>query len=246
MKWLTKRTNPETVSSPNETSHDQPIDNARTTATEKHAATVDAHALQDVQQLKKAHQTDPNLLDEDVNALREAAKTGDAERVLEVEKSFVEDSPYENVRAAVRNTDGEEVANTLRAWILGFFFVTVAAGLNMFLSMRSPAISIPTVVIMLLVYPLGCLWAKIMPTRKFQTFGITWTFNPGPFTIKEHTVVTLMANVTFGYAYATDALLALQAKPLYVKQMGRSVLRNLESYKPISFCYGVFSSAPPV
>jgi hypothetical protein len=67
-----------------------------------------------------------------------------------------------------------------------------------------------------------------MPTRKFTTFGVTWTFNPGPFSIKEHTVVTLMANVTYGYAYATDALLALQAKPLYNYDMGWGCTYSLE------------------
>jgi OPT family oligopeptide transporter len=78
----------------------------------------------------------------------------------------------------------------------------------------------PTVVILLLVYPVGCLWARVMPTRTFTTFGQTWSLNTGPFTIKEHTVITLMANVTYGYAYSTDALLALQAKPLYNLNMG--------------------------
>jgi OPT family oligopeptide transporter len=78
----------------------------------------------------------------------------------------------------------------------------------------------PTVVILLLVYPVGCLWARVMPTRTFTTFGRTWSLNTGPFTIKEHTVITLMANVTYGYAYSTDALLALQAKPLYNVNMG--------------------------
>lgn len=90
----------------------------------------------------------------------------------------------------------------------------------MLLSMRSPAITIPTVVILLLVYPIGQLWARVVPSRQFHTFGQIWTLNPGPFTIKEHTVITLMANVTYGYAYSTDALLALQAKPLYNLNMG--------------------------
>jgi hypothetical protein len=119
----------------------------------------------------------------------------------------------EYVQAAVRAEDGEEPANTLRAWILGFFFVTVSSGVNMLLSMRSPAITIPVVAILLLVYPIGCFWARVMPTRTFHTFGLAWSLNPGPFNIKEHTVVTLMASVTYGYAYSTDALLALQAKP---------------------------------
>lgn len=102
----------------------------------------------------------------------------------------------EYVEAAVRVEDGEEPANTLRAWVLGFFFVTVASGVNMLLSMRSPAITIPVVAILLLVYPVGCFWAKVVPAWTFKTFGVEWSLNPGPFNIKEHTVVTLMASVT--------------------------------------------------
>ena len=65
----------------------------------------------------------------------------------------------------------------------GFLFVTVAAAINMFLSMRSPAITIPTVVIMLLVYPIGCLWARVMPSKTFRTFGISWSLNTGPYVV---------------------------------------------------------------
>ena len=65
------------------------------------------------------------------------------------EQALDEDSPYESVRAAVRNTDGGDPANTIRAWILGMIFVTVASAINMFLSLRSPAISISAVVIQL-------------------------------------------------------------------------------------------------
>lgn len=126
----------------------------------------------------------------------------------------------EYVEAAVRAEDGEEPANTLRAWVLGFFFVTIASGVNMLLSMRSPAITIPVVAILLLVYPVGCFWARVVPEWSFKTFGVVWSLNPGPFNIKEHTVVTLMASVTYGYAYSTDALLALQAKSLYNHDLG--------------------------
>ncbi|KAI7158283.1 OPT family small oligopeptide transporter [Hortaea werneckii] len=186
----------------------------------KGESTVEAQVLGDALSLQRSYQDDPNLPTEYIKTLNEAIKTGNAEGALEEEDRLTRGSPYEAVRAAVSETDGEEVANTIRAWILGFIFVTAAAGINMFLSMRSPAITIPTVVILLLVYPVGCLWAKVMPTRKFNTFGVAWTLNTGPFTTKEHTVITLMANVTAGYAYSTDALLALKAKPLYNLDMG--------------------------
>ncbi|KAJ5459952.1 uncharacterized protein N7458_001504 [Penicillium daleae] len=176
--------------------------------------------IQDLHNIELSHQWDPNLPQEKLDEIHEAVKTGDHEKAAEIDKSFVQDSQYESVRAAVRNTDGEEPANTVRAWILGMFFTTVGSGLNMFLSMRSPAISFPAIVVQLLVYPIGCLWAKYMPTRTFNTFGVEWTLNTGPFNIKEHTVVTIMANVSIGYAYCTDALLALKAKPLYNLDIG--------------------------
>ncbi|PHH69389.1 hypothetical protein CDD80_6780 [Ophiocordyceps camponoti-rufipedis] len=131
-----------------------------------------------------------------------------------------EDSPYEEVRAAVRNSDEGEVANTLRAWIIGLFFVTLGTGLHMFLSMRSPAISLPAIVVQLLAYPIGCLWARLVPDRVFTIFGRRWSLNPGPFTIKEHVVISLMSNVSIGGAYSTDALVAMRARPFFNLDFG--------------------------
>ncbi|TLD38096.1 small oligopeptide transporter [Venturia nashicola] len=177
-------------------------------------------AAADLVAFERSHQWDPNLPQAEIDALHHASKTGDTESLREVEGAFAEDSPYEEVRAAVRNTDDESVANTVRAWILGMIAVTIGSGLNMFLSMRNPAVNFPSLVIQLAVYPIGCLWARIMPMKVFNTFGVRWTLNTGPFTIKEHTVITLMSNVSIGYAYSTDALLALKAKPLYNIDMG--------------------------
>lgn len=162
-------------------------------------AAVDVtEATKDLENIKHAHEFDPNLPQEKIDFLNKALQDGDADEILAAETIFTDDSPYIEVRAAVRNTDGEEVANTVRAWILGMIFVTIGSGLNMFLSMRSPAINFPSLVVQLLVYPIGCLWAKVMPTRVFNFFGVKWTFNTGPFTIKEHVVIVLMSNVSIG------------------------------------------------
>lgn len=42
-----------------------------------------------------------------------------------------------------------------------------------------------------------------LPTTKFNTFGYVWSLNPGPFNIKEHTVITAMANVSYNDCYVT-------------------------------------------
>lgn len=156
---------------------------------------------------EKTHQWDPNLPQDKVDELLAATRNGDPEAVRRAHADFIEDSPYEEVRAAVKNIDGGEPANTARAWILGMFFVTVGSGLNMFLSMRSPAINFQNIVVLLcvilvaivkecsysdsVVYPCGVLWAKIVPKRQFSFFGLRWTFNTGPFNIKEHAVITV-------------------------------------------------------
>jgi hypothetical protein len=100
---------------------------------------------------EKTHQWDPNLPQDKIDELLAATHGGDPEAVRKAQEDFIENSPYEEVRAAVKNTDGEEPANTVRAWVLGIIFVTLASGLNMFLSMRSPAINFPPIVILLYV-----------------------------------------------------------------------------------------------
>lgn len=179
-----------------------------------------AQATADLKSIKHAHEFDPNLPQEKIDIIDKALWDGNTDKIVEADAFFTEQSPYDEVCAAVRNTDGGEVANTVRAWILGMFFVTIGSGLNMFLSMRNPAINFPSLVVQLLVYPIGCLWAKLIPKRAFSLFGLKWTFNTGPFTMKEHVVVVLMSNVSIGYAYSTDALLALQGKPFYNINLG--------------------------
>ena len=49
---------------------------------------------------------------------------------------------------------------------------------------------------------MGILWAKIVPN--ITICGIN--LNPGPFTIKEHVLSTIMATVGAGPAYATDVI----------------------------------------
>lgn len=163
-----------------------------------------AEIQQDNEKLKKNHQWDPNLPQEKADQIIAAVTTGESVTITKVQKDFATKSPYEEVQAAVREIDNEEYANTLRAWVLGLLFVTFVSGINMFLSMRSPAITIPAVVVILVTYPIGVLCAKTIPTHQFNTFGVKWTLNPGPFSVKEHAVITLMAKITADYPYSTN------------------------------------------
>jgi hypothetical protein len=71
--------------------------------------------------------------------------------------------------------------------------------------------------------PLGRGWARFVPDKEFS-FPLLWIgkerakgsmfkkitlkLNPGPFNVKEHAIIVVMASVSFSVAYATDIILA--------------------------------------
>ncbi|KAF8836868.1 small oligopeptide transporter [Paxillus ammoniavirescens] len=130
---------------------------------------------------------------DDPNIDRDGAITG----VLE------DDSPYPEVRSAVANTDDPDIpVSSLRGWVMGIAWAIIIAGLNQFFYFRYPSVTISAIVAQLLSFPVGRLWAKLLPN--WRIFGVS--LNPGPFTIKEHVLVTIMASVGGYSAYATDII----------------------------------------
>ncbi|KAF2793258.1 small oligopeptide transporter [Melanomma pulvis-pyrius CBS 109.77] len=135
-----------------------------------------------------------------------------------------EDSPYAEVRAAVPNSDEDLPANTIRAWVLGLTLSFFGAAVNTIFSLRNPVIGIGVIVaqklihVQLIAYVLGNAWARFMPSKQHRNFGIDWNLNPGPFNVKEHAIIVVMANVSFGTAYATDIILA--QKVFYKQDFG--------------------------
>lgn len=54
----------------------------------------------------------------------------------------------------------------------------------------------------------GNFWAWVVPAWTFSLFGKTFELNPGPFNVKEHTLVTIMTAAGTAPSYAIDILLA--------------------------------------
>lgn len=157
------------------------------------------------------HRWDPNLSDEAFDAIDDAHDTRDIKNEAHLVGEFVENSPYPEVRAVVRNYDEECPSNTIRAWTIGMVLGTIASALNMLFSMRNPSISIGVYVIQLVAYPIGLGWAKVMPDREFNCFGVKFNLSPGKFNIKEHTIIIIMANAAFANTgYFTDTLIAIE------------------------------------
>ncbi|EAU32140.1 conserved hypothetical protein [Aspergillus terreus NIH2624] len=163
--------------------------------------------------LRSEHAWDPNLPDEVADEIDGALNTDDKGTKLEVTQELLDNSPYPEVRAAVVNYDEGGHSNTIRAWTIGLLFATIGSALNMLFSLRQPYIIIPSYVAQVVAYPVGKAWEKVMPNKVFRLFGIECNLNPGPFSKKEHTLIVVMANATFGggAAYSTDVLLAQRA-----------------------------------
>lgn len=135
---------------------------------------------------------------------------------------ILEDSMYPEVQASVSNIDDPNACVlTLRVWFLGLFFCLVFASLNTFFSLRYPAPLITPIITQLFSYPFGRFLASYLPAQSLSLPRWTrWiglpskiSLNPGPFSIKEHALLVIMANVSTGPAFALNYSVA--AEKLY-------------------------------
>lgn len=185
---------------------------------------------QDVDELLDLHWNDPNY---DINSLPSPIRSSgsleleaqgitkdgyrsydndsslDSPRYKDELDDYPSDSPYAEVRATVSNVDDPSMpCNTLRMWTIGIMVSIFVTAFNQTFSLRAPSVRISPILVQVLVLPVGRLLARILPTTRFSTFGYTWTLNPGPFNVKEHTVITAMALINQVGALATDVFLS--------------------------------------
>jgi hypothetical protein len=102
--------------------------------------------------------------------------------------AFDDESPYPEVRSAVANTDDTTMpVSTIRSWVIGVIWAILIPGLNQFFFFRYPSVVITGIVAQLLSFPLGRAAAAWIPN--WSIFGCQ--LNPGPFSVKEHVLVTV-------------------------------------------------------
>ncbi|KAJ1944745.1 hypothetical protein EC988_005911, partial [Linderina pennispora] len=99
---------------------------------------------------------------------------------------------------------------TFRSIVLGVFFVGLISFVNQFYWERDNPIALNLLIVQLLCYPLGIGMAWFLPTRTWNVFGWQWTMNPGPFTIKEHVLISLMSNSSAFMALTVDIFAVLR------------------------------------
>ncbi|KAK3815165.1 MAG: OPT family small oligopeptide transporter [Benniella sp.] len=114
------------------------------------------------------------------------------------EEEEEENSPIPEVAAVVSNKDDPKTpVLTFRFWLMAVAFSIFLSFFNQFFWFRTKPMTISTLVIELLTFPIGKFMADVLPPGPL---------NPGPFNIKEHVLIALTANCAAGTAYAVDVI----------------------------------------
>lgn len=89
--------------------------------------------------------------------------------------------------------------------------------MNVFFNFRQPAPNVVPTVLLLMSHPFGRLFAYILPIKTYRLprwapfiGGATFSFNPGPWNIKEHVLVFIMGNVALNSPYAINVIVVAQ------------------------------------
>ncbi|KAG0373858.1 hypothetical protein BGX24_011156 [Mortierella sp. AD032] len=148
--------------------------------------------------------SEKDTTDDSNNNSIDSTLVNDKEKKLDVEQSSLkpaddddeENSPIPEVAAIVSNKDDPTLpVMTFRYYVMAIMFSFILSFFNQFFWFRSHPMTISTLVIQLLSYPIGRFLAAVLPHGRL---------NPGPFSIKEHVLVALTANCAGGTAYAVD------------------------------------------
>ncbi|KAF8943273.1 hypothetical protein BGZ47_005625 [Haplosporangium gracile] len=118
-------------------------------------------------------------------------------------------SSVEAVRLVVPVTDDTTlVAITFRYWVLSTFFSIIGAVVQQYYFYRTTSGTFSIFFVNLASYVMGKGMAQVLPTGSFTVRKIAFSLNPGPFNIKEHTLIGISVSTAASAAYAIDILSA--------------------------------------
>ncbi len=137
-------------------------------------------------------------------------------------------SPYEEVAANVSNKDDPTMpCLTFRSWLLSLLFSCLFSFVNQFFWFRDFPIIIGSIVALLLSYFFGKIMAKVLPRRIFKICRWEFTFNPGPFTVKEHCIIATMASAA---SVSCHEYLEWEKKQTFLNWIGHSLCNRCCHY----------------
>lgn len=131
-------------------------------------------------------------------------------------------SPIEEVRLTVSNTDDPtQPVWTFRMWFLGLISCSLLSFLNQFFAYRTEPLIITLITVQVATLPIGHFMAAVLPATKFRIGSKQFSFNPGPFNMKEHVLITIFANA--GSAFGSGSPYAVGIVNIIKAFYGRSI-----------------------
>ncbi len=102
-----------------------------------------------------------------------------------------EQSSFEETLGVISNSDDPNMlCLTIRSWICGLFFVIVYSIVGQYYLFKTSSFILSSTLIVGLSYPIGRFLAWILPKRQwFSGHRFSFSLNPGPFTMKEQTII---------------------------------------------------------
>ncbi|ODA77433.1 hypothetical protein RJ55_07062 [Drechmeria coniospora] len=179
--------------------------------------------------VRRIHEKDPNFPSTVIQKIKAFLDNDDVFASPEEHQHLIQEmkleaalvtsnSPYAEVRAVVSNKDDPKTpCSTIRSWAIGLFFSVLLAFINQLFDIRQPAIRVMANVAQLLAYPIGKAAENWLPDAGVSFAGVRHSLNPGPFTRKEHMLITIMANVAYNTPY-TNYIIWVQYLPQYFDQ----------------------------
>lgn len=102
-----------------------------------------------------------------------------------------EQSSFEETLGVISNIDDPSVlCLTIRSWICGLFLIVVYSIVCQYFTFRTSSSVLSSTLIVGLSYPIGRFLAWVLPKGTwFAGRRFAFSLNPGPFTMKEHTII---------------------------------------------------------
>ncbi|KAK9366130.1 OPT oligopeptide transporter protein-domain-containing protein [Lipomyces kononenkoae] len=181
-----------------------------------------AEGLSVLEEAVEYHTDDPNFPSQTMAKIKlllkgeEAYGTDHESYVLDLllEATLIKfHSPYPEVRAICDPTDDVTIpVETIRAYFLGILWVAIGSYINELFSFRQPSLKLQSTAMQILLYPCGKVLAQVLPDVGFTLFGVRHSLNPGPWSMKEQMLATLMVNVGGGSTNFMSYILTMKLK----------------------------------
>ena len=119
------------------------------------------------------------------------------EHSVDQENAQVQDAEFslDYTSGLLSQTDDPSTpALTIRSVLLGIIWGFLLSALNIVGSFRDIPLAIPTSLVSIVCYPMGIFLANVLPKKNLIP-GYDWSnLNPGPFSVKEHVLVYIIAS----------------------------------------------------